>query len=502
MPTWLTAAVAVLAVVLLTVTTTLALLQRGEIAELRDDVADLEARLSEVEAQVPEGGAGFEDLLRDLLEGGGEDLLDGLDGQDPAAGDFDDLFSGDAAALAQCVRGDAALMGGDPVDADDLDAQLDGIADRVAELRELDIDEAVDPELLTSDDFTARLTRLVEEDYTEEQADLDARLLTALGAVDADVDLRALRTDLVGEQAAGFYEPDTGDLVVRVEDPNEPLGPAEQVIYAHEVEHAMADQVLGLPAGGADQPEESDAARAALGLVEGDATLTMQRYAMSALSMGEQMAMATDPSIAQEREQLDGYPAYLQRELLFPYTEGLAFVCELYADGGWDAVNEAYEELPTTSAQILWPERYVAGDEEVDTDPPADLARPWEQARGDTFGAADLLWLFEAPGDDPDAALTDPRELASAWAGGQFALWTRGDDTALGVTLVDGEGTLCGSVADWYGAAFPEVDTESVSGDEELVASGDSQDAVIACGDDEVRVGIAPDLDTARQLAG
>lgn len=519
MPAWVLPAALAVAVLVALVTATLAFTQRQEVQRLRADLAAAEARIADLEARLAEaeagggdlgallegllggegGAGGLNGLLDELLDGGLEGLLDGL-------GDADDLLGGAGGLdLAGCLGGGGltGLLGaGDPITAGDLPAQLDAIAQRVASLRGLQFREPVEPELVTSGEFETRITDLVRQEYTAEEADLDRRVLAAFGAVDPAVDLLALTLDLVGEQAAGFYSTDTQELVVRADDPDALLGPAEQVILAHELEHALTDQHLGLPVD-PDDRSEADEELASLALVEGGATLLMQRFAVDALDMGDQLAMATDPSVGASQRQIEDYPYYLQRELVFPYTEGLGFACQMYADGGWAAVDAAYEEVPTTTAQVLWPERYAAGEDAVEV---ADLDAPpgWSRQRVTTLGAAQLLWLFAAPGDDEAAALDDPRGRAAAWAGGELTLWTDGNDSAVGVSLAQHSGgpSLCDSMTAWYGAAFPGAQTASTRGDEALAVTGADQSAVVVCDGDDVLLGIAPDLSSARQVSG
>ena len=42
----------------------------------------------------------------------------------------------------------------------------------------------------------------------------------------------------------------------------------------------------------------------------------------------------------------------------FPYIEGLSFVKDLMSQGGWDAVNQAYTNVPESTEQIIHPEKY------------------------------------------------------------------------------------------------------------------------------------------------
>jgi hypothetical protein len=229
----------------------------------------------------------------------------------------------------------------------------------------------------------------------------------------------------------------------------------------------------------------------------------MQRYAFT-LPFEDQLELA-DPSLAAEAEAgLAELPYYLQQELLFPYENGLSFVCRLYAAGGWEAVNRAYAEPPTTSAQILFPDRFAAGEVAVDPANPDRLRGGWRFEGEHELGAANLLWLFEAPGGDPSAALDQPLTGAGSWAGGELHLWENGEDTALGIGLVEREGAdvLCSAMSHWYSAAFPEAQASGSALDGGLRLDGGSQDAVLTCSDDEVHLGIAPDLATARTLAG
>jgi hypothetical protein len=296
----------------------------------------------------------------------------------------------------------------------------------------------------------------------------------------------ALQTELLTTQVAGFYDPDTDDLVVRGS-PDDGLEPAEQTTLAHELQHALADEAFELPVDVTEDVDEGDAALAALSLVEGDATLTQQQFTVAGLTLAEQLGLNVDPGALAAQEQLAEVPHYLAQSLQFPYVAGLQFVCDTYLDGGWDAVDARYDELPTTSAEILDPSRYPATP--ADPRDPGDPDGDWQQARTSTFGAADLLWLFGAPGDDPSQALDDARSQALAWTGGEIAVWTDGDDIALGVALTQQQagGPLCDALTTWYQRAFPDSTDAPTRTGERMVRESDRQTAVTMCDGDEVR---------------
>ena len=437
-------------------------------------------RIEELEEQPePTGG---DDPLGDVLEG----LL----------GEGADL-----GGLAGCI-GSGALGGetlepptGSPA------RQVRTLANEVEEVRELTFARPVRPVFLGDEAIRRRIRQLFLEDYTPEIADRESRILTALGAVPRDLNLVEARARALTSAVAGFYVPETGELVVRASD--EELGPLEWVTLVHELQHALADQRLALPVPEEPRPGREDADLAALAVVEGDATLTMQRYS-SSLPFEEQLGLFDIEAIAEAEAGLAGFPYFLEQELLFPYEDGLAFVCELYDAGGWAAVDRAYRQPPTTTAQVLFPERYARGVLAVDPEDTRRLAAPWRLRGTHEFGAAMLQWLLEAPGGDPGRAVADPIAAADAWAGGEVRLWTRGEASAVGLALSEREGdeVLCSAVSDWYAAAFPGATAEGSATGRGLVLDGSSQDAALVCQEDSVRLGIAPDVGTAGALVG
>jgi hypothetical protein len=438
-------------------------------------------RIEELESQSEGDGGGllgdFDDIFEDLL-GDTEGLLEG---------------TGDVGSMLECI--------GNPFEGSgEAGTTVEAIAEQVEGLRELRFTEKVEPRFLSDQEMNERVTELFLEDYTPKIADLEQRLLTTLGAIPPDTDLRELRSEAIGQQVAGFYEPETGELVVR--QAGAELSAIDRITLAHELDHALTDQALGIPL--PDDPEigREDANLAALALAEGDATLVMQRYSAT-LGFDEQLGLLDPAAIAEAEAGLSGFPPYLEQELLFPYEEGLNFVCDLYAQGGWAAVNKAYEDPPETSEQILFPDLYLEGDRTVDLSDPPRPGRGWTELAHIQLGAANLLWLFNAPGGDRTEALEDPLSEAANWEGGEVTVWSRGDETALSMLLKSEEagGQLCRAVEEWYGRSFEDDETEDDGGLTRF--DGPSRDAVLACssGFSIASLGIAPDVETATGLA-
>ena len=489
----------------------------AQVAAQETQIADLEAQIEELEAAAPEGleellggllgGSGdgsLEDLLGGLLGGSGdgslEDLLGGLLGGEGASG-LGGLLGGEGGIDPSC------LVGGETdfvVDNSSADAQIASIADAVEQIRQLEFASEVTPTYVDAAGMEDRIDAILTEDYPADVADLDSRTLAALGAVPPGTDLVEAQSELLASGVAGFYDPETGELVVRTGSEGEPLPVLDQVSLAHEETHALTDQVLAFPAVVEDDAADPDQALAALSLVEGDATVVMQRYAGGALDPMALMGSLLDPAVLGAQQGLESVPPYLGDALQFPYNEGIGLTCALLADGDWEAVDAAYDRPPATTSEVMFPERYSAGYEAGSPPQSGAPGGNWEEQRRTTFGAADLYLLALSPGGDREAALSDAKERAAGWDGGEIVLWTDGADSAVGVTMVDGgEGAapLCDTVLALERAAFPDAAESDTQGEREQAAREEAgRSAVVACDGPNVWWGIAPDLATARRL--
>ena len=130
------------------------------------------------------------------------------------------------------------------------------------------------------------------------------------------------------------------------------------MILAHELTHALEDQQFNLSRLPLEAKGNDDRALAASALVEGDATLVMNRYMtgnLSAAVIKESLASALTTDV----RQLAAAPRYLRETLLFPYLRGLNFCQTLYDHAGWDGLAEAFQHPPASTAEILHPERFL-----------------------------------------------------------------------------------------------------------------------------------------------
>ncbi|MGH2618202.1 MAG: hypothetical protein ACRDJC_23485, partial [Thermomicrobiales bacterium] len=307
------------------------------------------------------------------------------------------------------------------------EAELERIARETAALRELPPLASVDDVLLSRDELQTMMPAIMTEELDIEETEAQSRALAALGLIPADTDLFALNVQLMGEQAMGFYDPLTDEMIV-VADGD--LGVTEY-FYAHEIVHALQDAHLDPDDFLEDRTAlNSDEALAALALFEGDAVAASNAY----LAEHPSLALALLREVQIDFPELEQAPAAIGVALVFPYTEGLAFVERLRAEGGWDAVDAAYTDVPTSTEQILHPRKYLDRDDPSTVTLPdlaVALGQDWSVVAEDTLGELQTALLLAnfAPGegftgitgniDLPEAA----RNAAAGWDGDRFALW-------------------------------------------------------------------------------
>lgn len=330
----------------------------------------------------------------------------------------------EATATAEASPTDEATStpgdgGGDP-----RIAQLEQMQGDVEQLRELPLLEDINEAIITRDELRANLEVLLDEDYSPEEAAIDAEWLWLLRlTTDRDLDLYQLQLDLLSEQVVGYYDPETKELFL-ISD-SEELTPSDKVTMAHEITHALQDQHFDLVAL-QDSTLDADQDTALTALVEGDASLAMTDYLIDFMTLEEQLEFLTGSLETGSTDVLDSAPRYISEGLTFPYETGLAFVQALFDDGSWPAVDAALEDPPTSTEQIMHPEKYMttARDEPVAVDLP-DLAntlgRGWIWSYGDALGEWDLGVLLEENG------VADGAALSEGWGGSWFDLYQNGD---------------------------------------------------------------------------
>jgi hypothetical protein len=295
------------------------------------------------------------------------------------------------------------------------------IEEQVRSVRGLPAADIGAPEVITRAELEAALPGLLEPA-------LDNATLRALGLLRADQDIVALTNQLYAAQVLGYYDFDAKRMVI-VSDAG--LTPAARITYAHEYTHALQDAAFDSGAAHKQVAGQRDRELALLALEEGDATTAMVLWAIGHLSAQEMQGITETPL-----PDMSGIPTWMERLLEFPYLSGAEFVGQLYASGGWDAVNSAYADPPTSTEQVLHPAKYIASEAPITVEPldltsvlnPGRLLQ-WTQATDTTLGEAWIAIWLEGIGVTQRAADV----AAAGWGGDRLTVVTEpGGGWALG----------------------------------------------------------------------
>ena len=168
--------------------------------------------------------------------------------------------------------------------------------------------------------------------------------LHLLGVLHAGQSLAAVQRQALSGQVAGLYVPRSRRLYVLGAG-----GAAPRSVIAHEVVHALQDEHFNLTSRAfGPRPRDHDGELAAQALVEGDATEVQSRY-VATLSAGDLVSELARTLKSASTSGSEAAPPYLQRQLLYPYTAGQAFVRALRARGGQRLLDRAFRNPPRTT---------------------------------------------------------------------------------------------------------------------------------------------------------
>jgi len=322
---------------------------------------------------------------------------------------------------------DASIPSSPGTDIDpEISGQMDEIQMQVILERGLKPSEAVNRGIYTPEQLGARVTQDFEEDYSPEEAKIDAVVLSSFGLLNPDFDLYTFYIDLLSEQVAGFYDQETKEMVV-VQGNN--FGGPERLTYAHEYTHALQDQNYDIENGlnyNEDACEtETERCAAIQALVEGDASLTELNW-FFAHGTPDDQAEIMEFYNNLDTPIFDSAPEFITLDFTFPYQYGYTFVEHLYDIGGWGTVDRAYDEIPLSTEQIIHPERYP-DDKPIEVQLPelSDvLGAEWEELDRGTMGEW-YTYLILAKGLDQDARLSESEaeNAAEGWGGDAYVVY-------------------------------------------------------------------------------
>lgn len=292
-----------------------------------------------------------------------------------------------------------------------------------------------------------------EQDEPPAKLAADQRVAKLLGMIPPDMDLLATEYALLEDQVAGFYDPPTKTFYLMDSMPKGIAG----AIIAHELVHALDDQLYDLDATIKELGEDSDAALAFRCLVEGSGTNGGNVWTLRHLDQIDSQGLQSMQ--AEQNASLAAAPAWLWKPLVGAYLDGSAFLVRSndvragQAAGASNAdIDHAFRNRPRSTEQVLHPEKYwdaARRDDPITVELDlSDLPSGWEVRRVDTLGEL-LLAMVASPRDTlggldlstPEKAIqlltmTYTNTAAEGWGGDALVLLGKGDASWLRLVTV------------------------------------------------------------------
>jgi len=292
----------------------------------------------------------------------------------------------------------------------------------IEEHRGLKFKTEVAVKLLEDKAFTDRLLAKSTNDKAE--LEKETKVLRALGLIQGPLDLGKAEDALLGGSVVGYYDPKTKELVVR----GAAVTAAVRLTMVHELTHALQDQYFNLD--GVKVKDDDESGITTKSVIEGDAVRIERQY-FATLSTSEQAEVRREQSAG------GGIPASVPPVLVeifaFPYQVGPAFDQAVLQRLGQDGLDKAFTSYPTTSSQLLHPEKYFNGDGAHSVEAPAAGGALIDHG---VLGEMGLLLMLEALQRSGSLNSSEIRAATAGWGGDQYVAWDEAAQTCVRTRFV------------------------------------------------------------------
>ncbi len=279
------------------------------------------------------------------------------------------------------------VSNGDGLNESELSAVVNRSMARVEYVRGLEFEGAVPVRTVSRASYRNRSANASHGDALRT---FDNAKFEALFLVGEDTDSIETQESALGASVLGYYSPSLDEIVI-VTDSETPR--ISEKTLSHELVHALQDQRFDL----ASNASTRDGLQGRNALIEGDAKATETAYMdrcgtnWSCVTVGQSGGAAGDTHFG---------VSYM---LYFPYSDGSSFVATLRERGGWDAVNDAYGDVPDGAREVITPSDYPEW-EPRNVTIPQPPSGDWERVRPSTDR------------DRPDYATVGPSAIAASLA--------------------------------------------------------------------------------------
>jgi len=220
---------------------------------------------------------------------------------------------------------------------------------RVERVRQLEFEEQVPVEIQTREEFRSSRN---DRSMPENRRVFDNVKFESLFMINESTDSIAVQNRNSGSSVGGFYSPSENSIVVIADSGNASTPKLPELTLAHELTHALQDQKFGL---GKFNQSTRELHNAKDGLIEGDANYLEHLYSERCENTWNEPCL-TPSSSSGSGGDIANMGAYLIK--FQPYSDGPAFVEGVHQRGGWEAVNDLYENPPASTEQVIHPDEY------------------------------------------------------------------------------------------------------------------------------------------------
>ncbi len=283
----------------------------------------------------------------------------------------------------------------------------------VTEIRSLPILKPIVWQITSKEKVRAYLLKVLAQQYAPGEMEAEQDAMRVLGLIPRSMNYQQFMVDLYMEQVGGYYDPKQEIFYLADWIPAH----LQKTIIIHELTHALQDQHFGIDKFIERIKGNSDRQLARAALVEGGATLVMMAAPPSA------QGSAADPSPTFAKA-----PRALRDTMLFPYVQGLGFVSHGRTQGGWSRIDRVYTDLPTSTEQILHPQKYFAKRDQPTSVNLAGIEKQvkgWQKIHQDVLGEFMTRQLLHALADRQQE-----NQAAAGWDGDSFVVFKQADELA------------------------------------------------------------------------